>query len=231
MTHQSTVVLLHGAGTGPWIWDRVIEAINIPAVALPVPGRKPGVTPDGCAAELVGELDRRGIMNVVLVLHSVAGVLASDLARRLEDRLARCIFVASVIPTPGRAFVHALPIPNRWILRTLFTLQRNGLKPSAAMVRNELCNDLTEEDTELVISRYESEFPGLYLVPVESELRLNSPVYIKLLRDRSISPSLQSEMISRLADPRTHEVDAGHLAMLSQPGILSRIIQNEAVSA
>ncbi|MGH7449166.1 MAG: alpha/beta fold hydrolase, partial [Longimicrobiales bacterium] len=61
MATQSTVVLLHGAGTGAWVWDRVIDALELPSVALEVPGRKPNVTPDGCAAELIDDLDQRGV--------------------------------------------------------------------------------------------------------------------------------------------------------------------------
>ncbi|MGH8078794.1 MAG: alpha/beta fold hydrolase, partial [Lysobacter sp.] len=92
---EITTVLLHGAGTGAWVWEPVINQMTSPVVALDVPSRHAGATPDGCAAVLVAELDRRGIDRVVLVVHSLAGVLVSALASRLEPRLKQCVYVGA----------------------------------------------------------------------------------------------------------------------------------------
>jgi len=165
MSNEVTIVFLHGAGTGAWVWERVINELSIPAVALDIPGRIDGTTPDNCAAALVTELDRMGIGSVILVMHSLAGVLASGLSARLGSKLKRCIFIAAVIPPSGGSFVDALSFMNRQILRVLFKFNPKGLKPSPAMIRSQLCNDLSPQDTEEVISRYTAEMPGLYLTP------------------------------------------------------------------
>jgi hypothetical protein len=47
---------------------------------------------------------------------------------------------------------------------------------------------------------------------------------MKLLQDLSISPQLQQNVIHHLSISNTHEIDAGHLAMLSQPEPLARIL-------
>ena len=52
-----TLVLLHGAGIGAWAWERVISNLSTPAVALDVPGRVVGATPQGCAEALAKELE------------------------------------------------------------------------------------------------------------------------------------------------------------------------------
>ena len=212
------IALLHGAGTGPWVWDRVLDRLDGSGAALAVPGRVPGATPAGCAAELVAELDRRAMDSVVLVLHSLSGVLAADLASLLGTRLANTIFVAAVIPPSGRSFVDAMPFPNRIILRLLFRLRSGGLKPSPAMIRRELCNDLSEADAEMVVSRYEAELPGLYLNPAGDPAPLAGSAYVKLSRDQSVTAAMQDGMIRRLPEARVNEIDAGHLAMLSAPG-------------
>lgn len=64
MLSEITIVLLHGAGTGAWVWERVLKELSMRAVALDIPGRTDGATPDNCAAALVAELDRRGIGSV-----------------------------------------------------------------------------------------------------------------------------------------------------------------------
>lgn len=227
MMIQPTIILLHGAGTGTWVWERVIDKLSVPAHALDVPCRKPGVTPDSCAKELINDINKLGISSIILVMHSLSGVLAGEISKGLGSRLLSCVYVSGVVPPPNGTFVDALQFPNQVILHLLFKFNRNGLKPSSTMIRRELCNDLSEEDTEMVVKRYEAEFPGLYLKPVDEKTVLPPTTYIKLLKDQSITPKLQDSMIARLDRPRVVKINSGHLAMLSVPEELSTIINQE----
>jgi pimeloyl-ACP methyl ester carboxylesterase len=235
MSADPLVVLLHGAGTGPWVWDRVISALDMPAVALDLHGRDDGGrddggTPEGCALSLAAEIERFGAESVVVVAHSLAGVLAADLSAKLGPRLRRIVFVSAVVPEPGRSFARTMGFPVRLILPLLFRFNRNGLKPSPAMIRDELCNDLDDADTEMVISRYRPEKPGLFLSRVSAPGPEGPTTYVRSTADRSISPAFQSRMIARLGSPRVREVEAGHLAMLSRPTELARIICDETAA-
>lgn len=227
MSNQVTVVFLHGAGMGPWVWDRVIKELSTPTVALEIPGRSKNATPDNCAAAIAAELDHLGIGPVILVMHSLAGVLASGLSERLGSRVKRFVFVSAVIPPSGGSFVDALGFMNRQILRVLFKFNPNGLKPSPKMIQHELCNDLEPQDTEEVISRYQAEMPGLYLTPVKGTAPIVNATYIKLLKDQSVPPAQQDSMIARLDKPLVREIDAGHLVMLSAHTTLANLIQGE----
>lgn len=198
------------------------------AIALDVPGRKAGTSPAGCAVELVAELDRRGIGDVVCVLHSLAGVLADGLSTRLGSRLKSCVLISAVIPPPGGALIDTLGRMHRLILRTLFTFNPRGLKPSAAMIRRTQCEDLTAHDAGLVVSRYQAEMPGLYLESAGGVPALARCTYVKLLKDRSITPRQQDRMIGRLENCRVHEIDSGHLGMLSAPAALAALCLQEA---
>ncbi len=218
-----TIVLLHGAGTGSWVWERVRAALGGRTIALDVPGRLPGATPESCASLLHDAIDAAGADGVVLVMHSLSGVLAPGLGARLGARLKRCIYVSAVVPPAGGAFVDALGFPQGLILRALFLFKRAGLKPSEAMVRRELCNDLDDRDAANVVARYEPEFPGLYVTTVGGPPSVPS-TYVRLARDASVSPALQDSMIARLISPSVVDLDAGHLAMLSKPVELATIL-------
>lgn len=221
MPHPTTV-LLHGAGLGAWVWASVIERMATPTIALDLPCRHAGATPEQCAQDLIAELDRRGIDEVVIVAHSLAGVLMPELAARLGARLRHCVYLAAVVPPSGGAFVDALGAVERTLLRLLFRCNRNGLKPGPTMIRRELCNDLDEAAAERVVSRYVAEFPGLYLTPTRAQPVRAPSTYLRLLRDRSLAPSRQDAMIARQQNPQLHELDAGHLAMLSMPAQLAQ---------
>jgi pimeloyl-ACP methyl ester carboxylesterase len=224
MSNETTVLFLHGAGTGAWVWEQVMNELPVPAIALDVPGRRVGATPDNCADMLVAELDQRGIGSVILVMHSLAGALAPGLVARLGARVKRCVFVAAVIPPSEGSFVDALGFVNRLILRILFKLNPKGITPSPAMLRAELCSDLSPQDSERLISRYAPEMPGLYLTPVGKFSPLPNATYIKLLKDQSVSPAQQETMLTRLDQPVVRELETGHMAMLAAPTELANLI-------
>jgi pimeloyl-ACP methyl ester carboxylesterase len=223
----TTPVLLHGAGTGPWVWQRTMEALETTALAPELGGRSPGATPAGAAEGIVRELDGAGVDRVLLVLHSLAGVLAGELANRLGERLRGVVLLAAVVPPSGSTFARSMGFPARLILPLLFRFNRDGLRPSEAMIRAELCNDLDEADARMVVERYAAEFPGLYLTRVATAPPLPDPVYVRLSEDRSVPPARQDAIVQRLGIDRVVTLPAGHLAMLSRPDELTRIIHGE----
>lgn len=235
-----TLVLLHGAGVGPWIWDRTRKHLHAESLALTYPGRQSQATPETCAEAIAAELSRTAGANtnpnddVIVVLHSLAGVLAGPLATRLGGRLKKVVLLSAIVPAPGQTFAQALGFPARLILPILFRLHSKGLKPSSQMIHSELCHDLLPEDAEKVIGHYEAEFPGLYLTPPQPLPAHIPRTYIQLLQDRSISPRVQQKIIKHLSINSTFEIDAGHLAMLSQPeglaGILDSLCEQESIS-
>ncbi len=227
---DSTAILVHGAGVGPWIWDRVIEQTARSALALAVPGREPGATPDGCAARLAAEIDAAGIEEVVLVVHSLAGVLVPAMAERLGSRLRHVVYVSAVIPAAGTAFVNAIGFPAGLLLRVLFRFNRSGLVPSEKMIRRELGNDLSEQDASMVVERYEAEFPGFYVTPVSGPPSVPT-TYVTLSHDKSLLPPLQASMVARLDSPHIVQIDSGHLVMLSQPAELAAVIDAAVASS
>ncbi len=227
---STTAVFLPGAGAGPWIWERTIQHLGSASLTPDIPGRVAGATPAGCAEAVVRQIDDSGAGDVLLVLHSLAGVLAADLAERLGERLKATVLVSGVVPEAGATFARTMGFPARLILPLLFRFNREGLKPSAAMIRSELCNDLDEADAEMVIARYEAEMPGLYLTPVRSGATLPEPVYVHLTADRSVTPALQERIATRTR-ARVHRVDAGHLVMLSRPQELAALIRQEVSRA
>ncbi|WP_328903977.1 alpha/beta hydrolase [Streptomyces sp. NBC_00441] len=57
--------------------------------------------------DVLGEVDRLGLRDVVLVGHSYSGIPVGQAAARLGERLARVVFVDACVPADGESFVSA----------------------------------------------------------------------------------------------------------------------------
>lgn len=232
--HQPcNVVFLHGAGTGPWIWEDVRERLDRPSVALTVPSDRPGTNPERCATEVLSDPSFPARDPVVLVLHSLAGVLEAPLIQALGNRVLQVIHVATVAPPPGRSFASTVGFPANLVLPILFWLNPRGLKPSPAMLLRQLGQDLTDTRRSELVARHRPEQGGLFLEPVPSaEVRVPR-AYLLCADDRCVSPSLQARIAKRLG-AKVHSIEAGHLPMLARPGefvqFLSRAFEWHAAS-
>lgn len=207
------LLLLHGAGLGAWIWDRVLPHLLLPARALDLPGRGDGTPLDDVTIEQSAErvLERLGD-DTAIVGHSFGAMIALAAAARKK---ASVIAVGGMVPESGKSFVSILPFPQRLFLPVMLRRAHDGIALPAGLVRKQYCNDLDHATTELVLRRMSREAPRLYLDPVHWSP--HAPAYVKLLRDEALKPKQQDRMIERMHATRVETLRSGHLPMLGQP--------------
>lgn len=217
-------VLLHGAMLGRWIWQRVEPRLAAPALAVDFPGRgdRPAdiatVTLGDVVDSVVADVEAWPTDHVVLVAHSLSGMLVPGVISRLPRRIVHVVFVSAAVPLPGASYVDSLPGSQRILLRFALLTQKKGLLSPPWATKRALCNDLDEPTTELVIDHLTREAPRIYSAPVLGEIPASMPTtYVRLTSDRGLSPTVQDKMIARLHDPRVEEIEAGHLPMLGHP--------------
>ena len=165
-------LLLHGPGHGGWVWDGVVGAIDdalrrrtglyhsmytpgtILAPDLPGHGARFGednpldLTFDHCVEDLLRTVEDAGLRNPVIGVHSLSGLLALELARRLGDVKA-LVLVGAAVPDLFHNPVETLPLPTRAALGAL-RLYPNTPPESVRMVKEMalalLCNDIPFPD-------------------------------------------------------------------------------------
>lgn len=109
-------MVVAGAWLGAWAWDEVVSELRAAgheAHALTLSGlaEKQGV-PAGQRThvrDIVDEVERLGLRDVVLVGHSYSGVPVGQAAERIGGRLARVVFVDANVPVDGRSFLDGFP--------------------------------------------------------------------------------------------------------------------------
>lgn len=238
-TTNTGLVLVHGSELGAWLWDRLVPHLERPALAVDLPGR--GAHPAdrrtvrlGDAVEaVVADVEASELDRVVLVAHSFSGVLMPAVAERLGDRVAAIVLVAASVPQAGRSWAGLLPLPQRLVLRAIYTLRPAGVLSPEGENRRTLCNDLDEPTTAWFLAQRVPEAPRLLLDPVSTATFPDGvPLhYLRLGQDQSIGEEARERMIARLPGVPVHDLDTGHLPMLSQPETLAGLLDDIAAQA
>ncbi|MFE1974753.1 alpha/beta fold hydrolase [Streptomyces hygroscopicus] len=109
-------VLVAGARLGSWAWDEVVPHLKAAGHGV-YPLTLSGLAEEqGAPAgqqshvqDIVGEVERQDLRDVVLVGHSYSGIPVGQAAERVGDRLAGVVFVDSSVPADGEPFVSSWP--------------------------------------------------------------------------------------------------------------------------
>lgn len=224
-------VLVAGAWLGAWAWDEVaaeLRAAGCGAHPLTLSGlaEKQGV-PAGQQThvrDVVDEVERLGLRDVVLVGHSYSGVPVGQAAERIGDRLRRVVLVDANVPVDGESFLSGWP--SEEVRRSIEAHDGRWPPPAADDCAGQ---GLTDEQ----MARFtagSTPHPGATLT--EPAVLERSPgelptTYVKCLLDGEEPPPAVAEL---LKSDRWELVtmDSGHWPMFSRPRELARILREAA---
>jgi pimeloyl-ACP methyl ester carboxylesterase len=111
---MANFVLVHGAWHGAWCWRRVIEDLlhqghRAYAVTLTGLGERahllsPSITLETHIEDVRRLIETEELSNVVLAVHSYAGLIGTAIADRMGERLQHLVYVDAVVPKPGESW-------------------------------------------------------------------------------------------------------------------------------
>lgn len=164
-----------------------------------------------------------------VVVHSRNGIVASSLAERAPERIARTIYLASFMLPPGRRVLDYLRYNRAAYLSGRVDINRlalwDWLRPQA--YREALYADCSEDDVALARALLVRE----PLRPALTRLKLSVArygrvprAYIRLTQDQAVSLELQDRCLADTAVERVESLAASHSAYFSQPDALAELI-------
>ena len=116
---KGTFVVAHGAWTGGWSWQRVVDRLQAKGHRMFVPtltglGERshlagPDVNLDTHIADIVNEITWKDLHGIVLVGHSYGGIVATGVAERVADRIASFVFIEALVVADGQSFADLAP--------------------------------------------------------------------------------------------------------------------------
>jgi len=112
---MSTYMLIHGAMHGAWCWERVIPLLQSSGhavIAPDLPGHGADRTPHSAVTlahyiACVGELLEAAAEPVVLVGHSMGGMVVSAALDAWPAKVRHLVYISAVVPTDGESMNEA----------------------------------------------------------------------------------------------------------------------------
>lgn len=109
----ATIVLVHGAYAGAWIWDKVVPLLrepghNVYATTATGMGDRihladPAIDLDVYIDDVVNVLEYEDLQDVILVGWSYGGMITTGVAERVPERVAKLVYLDGNVPENGQS--------------------------------------------------------------------------------------------------------------------------------
>ncbi|MBI1210681.1 MAG: alpha/beta fold hydrolase [Alphaproteobacteria bacterium] len=231
---MATFVLIHGAWHGAWCWERVtplLERAGHRAVALDLPGMGNDRTPLANVTlaswtEFVSEEIEKAPDPVVLVGHSRGGIVISEVAERIPDRIQALVYLAAFLVPSGKTLADMLAlVPPKPVAENVIAMSADGLSSTivsgkvAPVFYNTTAADLQARAESLLTPEPMMSFAS---VVETSETRFGRVprAYIECLQDNALPIELQRVMRQTLPCDLVITLDTDHSPFYSAPQML-----------
>ncbi|MCU1442956.1 MAG: putative hydrolase or acyltransferase of alpha/beta superfamily [Cryobacterium sp.] len=213
------VLLVHGAYSGAWEWEEVLEHLRgrgVTASAVNLTTRETGGTlarDEHLVREALSALDGPA----VLVGHSYSGAVITAASAGNPD-VGHLIYVAAALPQEGQSVVDARGGPPA---KRIEGDDLTPIDPVGGPAR--LFNDASPEQSARAVPRLGSFTRNAFSEPVSAcGWRDHPSTYVICSQDKSIAVELQERFAANTTD--SVRLDAGHSPMITQPRALAEII-------
>jgi pimeloyl-ACP methyl ester carboxylesterase len=232
------LVLIHGGGHAADCWDLTIDELRLRepelrVLAVDLPGRRSRpadvstVTIADCVDSVIADVAAAGLEDVVVVGHSMAGLIVPGVVGRLgHPRVRELILLAAFIPPEGSSVVESLRGPLAPLARIGASVRRPFPMP-IALARFAFWNGMSVDQIRYATSRLYQDSVRVITEPAD-RTRLPGEVprtWVLTTRDRALSPRRQRTYIDALGGVETVvPVDTCHDIMFSEPARLAAIL-------
>lgn len=233
---MARVVLVHGAFTGGWIWEPLIEQLRarghtVTAPDLPGLGddRTPAneVTLDACAQRIRDVLEE-STEPALVVGNSMGGLIATQAAVYCPTRVAGLAYVTAFLPHDGQSLLQLTQLPEGEGDQVQANIVIGGDPPTATMPaaasRDALYGLCSDEAARWAIARQRPQPLGPFGTPVSIPPGVLSAIpkfYVICSQDRAIPAELQRRMSREGGCVEVVELDADHTPQLSRTAELA----------
>ncbi|MGH3494729.1 MAG: alpha/beta fold hydrolase [Mycobacterium sp.] len=229
---MATFVLVHGGWHGAWCWERLVPRLHAAGhtvIAVDLPGYGEDHTPvrditlQAYADKVLAAVDAAA-EPVVLVGHSLGGIVISTVAEQRPERIAHLVYLAALMLPRGVSplqFAQTTPEHYDWLSLYRIIEPDKGIHWIVAdRVRELFLNDADDADVAWVTKRLQRDYLGPLSSPVQVTAQRWGSIprtYIEALYDRAISLAEQRRMQRLSPGATVHSLATGHSPFITRP--------------
>lgn len=236
---MSNIILVHGAWGSAWEFSDVVNLLSSDSnkvTALDLPGHGQNAQPIAdvtMAAYVKAVIDAINAQNekVILVGHSLAGAIISQVAEEVPEKIDRLIFVAAILPANGETPLSLMQSDERGQLlpNTIFSRDQTYATITEETVRTVLLNDINDQEH---LDRLVPHFLFKQATqPFMAEAQLTKEkfgavrkFYVRASADKVLTPELQGRMLNSWKMNKVFTLESGHFPLNSIPQALVDVI-------
>ena len=238
--NKPTIVLVHGAWSDVRAWKAVTpllkaKGLNVKAVNLPGHGNDntpfTSITLQSYIDAVKKEIGNT--KNVILVGHSMAGIVISQVAEDMPGNIKKLVYLAAYLPANGQSLLDLAKTDAGSHAGKFLDIDQAR---ASAAIKNEGVIDIFVADAvKSIQDRFANGVKPDPLAPFVTPVKLTDAgfgdidkVYIYTKNDHAVSYPKQQEMAKIGQVNREYTLTSGHSPFLSMPEEVAAILAKEA---
>ncbi|WP_025764619.1 alpha/beta fold hydrolase [Dyadobacter tibetensis] len=237
--NKPTVVLVHGAWSDVSAWNAVIPLIKakgIKVMAVNLPGHGNDSTPF-TSITLQSYIDAvknqiGDTKNVILVGHSMAGIVISQVAEEMPSSIHKLVYLAAYLPANGQSLLDIAKTDATSHVGQFLEIDQSAA--SAGIGKEGAVDIFVADAPKLIQDRFARGVQPDPLVPFASPVTLSEKnfgsikkVYIHTLNDHAIGYATQQAMVKNTNVESVHTLKSSHSPFITIPDQLAAILISE----
>ena len=234
--NPETIVLVHGAWSDATAWQAVVPLLKAQGhevIAVNLPGHGTDATSfAGISLQTYVDAVKNAIgdrKNVILVGHSMAGIVISQVAEEIPGQIKELVYLAAYLPQNGESLLSlAKTDADSHIGKYLQIDQNTG----STNVAKDGVIDVFAADAPAQVGNYIADnIKPEPLAPLATPVTLTDAkfgsvrkVYIYTINDHAVSFSLQQTMVKNGHINKEYSLPSSHTPFISMPDKLAAIL-------
>jgi len=236
---KQTFVLVHGAWHGAWSYDKTMKKLeesgaNVISFDLPGHGKDKTEIKDISLSAYVQKVKNEILkLNepVVLVGHSLAGFIVSQVAEELPDKIEKLVFIASMIPYERKTVfdIISADTESELLENLIFAEDKSWVTVSEETLKNVVYNSASTQQITEAAPNLVHQATQPFFAKVETSVNAFGKIdktYIVCENDKILSPTAQKKLIKQIGISRFLTLNTGHVPHVENPDALALAILN-----